>query len=138
MITERKCNVCNLVKPLGEYYNNHRFPLGKNYTCKACCTAYYQSEQYKQLDRERRRTPEGKVKEAERAKKARFGPLRAKRLARDRVGDAIRSGKIIKPSTCSTCGKTGRIEAHHPNGYAKEHQLDIVWICASCHHSIHR
>ena len=51
---------------------------------------------------------------------------------------AVKTGKIIKPSKCSQCGKSGKIQGHHHNGYDKEHYLDVIWVCQPCHQLIHR
>jgi hypothetical protein len=50
---------------------------------------------------------------------------------------AERAGKIVRPSACSRCDKTGKIEAHHHNGYAREHRLDVVFLCEPCHKAEH-
>ena len=47
----------------------------------------------------------------------------------------IHQGKIKRPSICSQCSVTGKIETHHPN-YNKP--LKIVWLCRSCHQSLHK
>jgi hypothetical protein len=54
---------------------------------------------------------------------------------------ALRVGKLVRPECCSKCGDKpfprsdglSRLQAHHHNGYAKEHRLDVVWLCAYCH-----
>jgi hypothetical protein len=33
---ERRCNVCFVIKPLSEFYNDKTRNLGKSYTCKTC------------------------------------------------------------------------------------------------------
>jgi len=58
--------------------------------------------------------------------------------ARSAINKGVSRGKIQKPSDCQSCGATGRIEAHHHNGYAKENHLDVVWLCKSCHLIEHR
>lgn len=60
------------------------------------------------------------------------------RRAQNAVHDAVRSGKLIKPSSCSECGGEFRIQAHHHHGYEREHLLDVVWLCDSCHKKQHR
>ena len=30
------------------------------------------------------------------------------------------------------------IQAHHHNGYEREHWLDVVWLCRACHNDTHR
>lgn len=55
-----------------------------------------------------------------------------KRLARSRVADAIRYGKM-KRLACVKCGK--KAQAHHPD-YSKA--LDVVWLCPAHHAETHR
>lgn len=62
---------------------------------------------------------------------------RLKICAQAKIWKAVRSGRIIKPTVCSRCPNTERIEAHHYLGYAKEHHYDIVWLCKKCHHLAH-
>ncbi len=59
-----------------------------------------------------------------------------KNIARDKVSQAIKSGYLIRPDTCSQCGHSGEIEAHHYLGYYKEHWLDVQWLCLTCHRLI--
>ena len=53
-----------------------------------------------------------------------------KYAARYAVGNAIRSGRITKPKTCSRCGSDKLIQAHH-HDYQKP--LDVIWLCFACH-----
>lgn len=52
--------------------------------------------------------------------------------------DAIKAGRIVRPDTCSRCGATGNVDAHHHHGYAREHALDVEWLCRKCHAGQHR
>lgn len=58
-----------------------------------------------------------------------------KTKARHAVNDAIKSGKLIKPKSCSQCGSESTIHGHHHKGY--EHSLDVVWLCLCCHQKEH-
>jgi hypothetical protein len=52
---------------------------------------------------------------------------------------AVWSGKIKKPCSCSKCGVTGkRICGHHHNGYSKKYALDVVWLCDRCNSEEHQ
>lgn len=56
--------------------------------------------------------------------------------ARAKINNALRDGKLKKPSACEGCGKeTSDIEAHHPKG--DKHPDVIVWLCTTCHGSAH-
>lgn len=46
------------------------------------------------------------------------------------VNRAIESGRIKKPTKCSSCLKIKRLSAHH-NDYSKP--LIVEWLCSSCH-----
>lgn len=83
----------------------------------------------------------------QRAKPPRPGPRRPlgmKDLARKAVRDAIRAGRLTRPSRCQLCGRhkddpnvlvtKGRhsqaIQADHGD-YARP--LEVVWLCIRCH-----
>lgn len=58
-----------------------------------------------------------------------------KDCTRSNVQVAIKSGRLVKPTNCSKCGRDDmRIEGHHKD-YAKP--LDVVWLCTSCHQKGH-
>lgn len=47
------------------------------------------------------------------------------------VAQAIRSGRLIRPSICESCGQTGgKIDAAHWN---YREPLAVRWLCKSCH-----
>ncbi len=49
------------------------------------------------------------------------------------VGNALRDGKLVK-GECAICGTNHHVHGHHRD-YRRP--LDIVWLCAKCHHRIH-
>lgn len=75
-------------------------------------------------------TPEGKDRVSRTGKKY-AERNRVKRLAKDAVNNAIRSGKLVK-SPC-WCGSK-RVEGHHPD-YSKP--LKVVWLCHKHHKEVH-
>ena len=58
----------------------------------------------------------------------------AKARAPYKVAQAIRKGILTRPSECSSCQTTGRIEGHHSD-YTKP--LEVIWVCTPCHNKIH-
>lgn len=56
---------------------------------------------------------------------------RVKHRARLLVGTHISRGKLIK-LPCFICGNP-QVTAHHYLGYAKEHALDVLWLCRIHH-----
>lgn len=58
-----------------------------------------------------------------------------KRSANIKVRKAIKSGELIKPTSCSECGEgILNILAHHED-YGKP--LQVEWLCHSCHGKRH-
>jgi len=57
----------------------------------------------------------------------------AKILARNAVWAAIKKGRLVRPDSCSGCGRICRPEAHHHRGYEKDVCLDVEWLCPKCH-----
>jgi hypothetical protein len=58
-----------------------------------------------------------------------------KEYAHGVIKNLLKFGKIQRPDTCSKCGSSLNIIAHHPD-YSKP--KDIIWICQSCHLAIHK
>lgn len=58
-----------------------------------------------------------------------------KQRAHGKVRQAVKTGRLVRPETCSKCGRPGRIQAHHDD-YNKP--LDVVWLCHPCHVAVDR
>lgn len=100
--------------------------------------------------RKYQKSPAGKIRKAEDAKKYQATPAGKetrkrggekyhlkypeKIKAQSETGNAIRGGRLVRPSACSTCFESGFIEAHHED-YSKP--LEIVWLCPRCHRKVH-
>jgi hypothetical protein len=57
--------------------------------------------------------------------------------ANSKVRTAIRFGKIVRPTECSSCGCQCKPEAHH-DSYEKSQWLIVRWLCKPCHCAHHR
>jgi len=66
--------------------------------------------------------------------------LRARRQdlnvrARKAIENALKDGRMTRPSNCSECGAGGRIHGHHED-YSKK--FEVIWLCCRCHGLRHR
>ena len=72
--------------------------------------------------------------------RARYAANPAQWHAKVAVARAIARGILQKPAAgtpCPDCNRVLPLEAHHHNGYEKEHWLDVRWCCRACHRSTH-
>ncbi len=54
---------------------------------------------------------------------------------------AVRSGRLVPADDCAHCGVAAtsvRHAGHHHRGYGRGHELDVIWLCPSCHARAHR
>lgn len=58
-----------------------------------------------------------------------------KAKAHNRVNNAIKAGRLLKPEICSRCNEIGNIHGHHAD-YSKP--LEVEWLCTKCHGLHHR
>jgi hypothetical protein len=98
-----------------------------------------------------RATPSGResTERYERSEKGQETHRRAKRAWKRRNLAAVRehnrilqrvryhvsTGAVVK-TPCIACGDP-IVHAHHHNGYAPEHELDVIWLCARHHTAAH-
>jgi len=61
--------------------------------------------------------------------------VNAKQKARRILTHAIRSGQLVRPDTCSSCGKAVKVQGHHAD---YEQPLVVTWLCVTCHHEEHK
>lgn len=85
-----------------------------------------------EYDRLRYHNPDRKAKSAENSTRWRRDHPEAYR-AQTAVNNAIRDRRLEK-GPCSICGTDKDVHGHHKD-YAKP--LDVVWLCAKCHHRVH-
>jgi hypothetical protein len=137
-MTAKPCKKCGELLPLLEFYKHQKMADGHLNFCKACVrsrVANHRNENLdacRQYDRERALNPLRKKQLRERFDRLRSDPVRLKTW---RVtSNAIRNGKLVRPSSCSSCKCLCKPEAHHEN---YEKPLDVIWLCRSCHCKLH-
>jgi ribosomal protein S27AE len=143
----KTCKKCSVQKLNDDFYN-------KDTTCKECRKKLVKENRLKNLDyyleydRQRgnllkRVEARAKYSQTEAGKKAlqkakdkyREKNL-IKRAAHVLVGNAVRDGKITKPSSCENCGKESTIIHGHHDDYA--YPLQVRWLCSQCHGAWHK
>lgn len=122
----KRCSVCGRVFPVTAYNALSCQKDGLATACRVCRRARQRkrpiSEDGLRKQRERLRKP---------AREQKSSPEGRRRIAaRKRARNAIRSGKLIRPDSCSSCGKRGKPEPHHVD-YDKP--FDVEWLCGECH-----
>lgn len=117
----KNCPRCSIVKPAAAFYVSSKTSRLSAY-CKDCTRA----QQCKWAADNRARKLEINAK----WRRRNSGRRRMMMEACNTLWSAIRSGKVVRGTICSTCGSSNRIEASHEN-YRKP--LDVVWLCNKCH-----
>jgi hypothetical protein len=137
-----RCGGCGDFLPKEAFYGDKRNSLGIKSECKACHTATSIASRNRDRAREtnaaymaraRAKNP-AKFRELERLA-ARKRPFDEKVRARQHLNDAVRTGKVSRPTTCQQCGQSRRVHGHHDD-YSKP--LQVRWLCSACHGREHR
>lgn len=148
---KRTCKDCGAENTGGNFY------AGVPQRCKECHKAFVKKNraakiaQYKEYDRTRfqqdprvrerhrryQKTDEGKeAMQRSRDKWVDVNP--EKRAAHITVGNAVRDGKLEKPTTCEDCGKATRSRGLHAHHEDYSRPLDVNWVCIGCHRRRHQ
>ena len=146
------CRYCKTDKPTDEFYQS---AIRKNGTgdCKECIRSRVRANRaknadyYKQFDRNRANLPhrvearkdyaktEQGQKALARGKAAHYYRYPNRSAARNAVNNAVRDGRLHKPSQCESCSDETALHGHHCD-YNKP--LDVMWLCDPCHKQWHR
>ena len=141
----KKCFKCGARKPLSEFYEHSRMADGHLNKCKACTKVdvkaryrerYNNDPEWRERQRARGREKHHRLYKGRKRRVFR-APPRNKKKAATAVGNAVRDGRMVKPTSCS-CGRSdipGReMHAHHED-YGDKYR--VVWLCAKCHANVH-
>lgn len=156
----KECFKCKVLKPYSEYYKHPKMADGHLGKCRECAKidvrtnrkvkidyySYYDRNRPNAKERSELCTVRNKDKYhnddsfrqsvlESKEKWSKKNPQ--KRKAQIYLGNAVRDGRVLKPSICSHCNEEKRIQGHHWS-YEREHWLDVIWLCAPCHGKEHR
>lgn len=135
----KACRGCNQQLPLSSFYKHPRMLDGHLNFCVECVKSRVSNhreqhgERIRAYDRARAQQSDRKQQLRDLARRYWNDPIRT--AASRQTWEAIRRGLLIRPATCSTCGKQCKPEAHHDD-YSKP--LVVRWLCRSCHCRHHR
>lgn len=133
----KACFKCHRSLPYSQFYRHAAMGDGYLGKCKDCTRDDVTEHRIRNI---------GRIREYDRkrADEPHRVALRKRIVAEDRarhperykarvaVSNAIRDGRLVRPTGCSNCGVSGpRIEAHHAD-YGKP--LDVEWLCKPCHY----
>lgn len=137
---DKQCKKCLKTRLIDDFYKHSMMADGHISKCKECTKAdvtenrnrnldYYQNYDRKRYDSGGKRGESSK-EAISRARERWVSSHQLERKVHYTVGNAIRDGRLIRPSSCSECGTKGRVDAHHED-YSKP--FDVTWLCRKCH-----
>lgn len=152
----RQCKVCGCLKHLDDFYKSNMASCKNCVKLRANNNRAENLEQRREYDRNRPNAKERTQKYKEYLNtlphdaniirlesrrvctKAWDSANKAKRSAQGKLGFAVKTGEVVKPSECSQCGCSDKqIQGHHWS-YLEENWLNVIWLCTSCHAQEHR
>jgi RNase P subunit RPR2 len=157
MVSKKKCNKCGKSKDVTEFHKRVAAKDGLHSHCKSCVSMADRNRdpdkvaQHKKLtrewrDRNRDRIATYNARRYEEdpqyfinasRKSERKNPQRAR--ARKAVSRKVQMG-LFPPAWAMVCEKCEEAQAahwHHHNGYEKEHMIDVIAVCTTCHGKEH-
>jgi hypothetical protein len=116
------CTRCKNHLPETEFHAFYKGLGGLHSVCKTC----HASDARKSIRKQYKLNPE-------RFKNKRRDPVKVR--AKNLLNEAVKTGRIKKPSQCTECGSLTIIHGHHED-YSQP--LNVVWLCPACHGRRHR
>ena len=126
----KTCSKCGLVKDESDFHKNQSQNDGLQSQCNDCRRAYRQTE----AGRRYWQSKEGKSNHQRACRKYRqCYPEREKAVST--INNAIKMGKLLRPSICEDCSAEKFTEAHHKD-YSKP--LEVNWLCKKCYEKLRK
>lgn len=129
------CFKCNEMKDISEFYKHPQMADGHVNKCKECNKSDVRKnrksniDHYREYDRVRGNRQSKSYLQEYRGKYPR------KYTAQTMINNAIRSGVIVRPKYCSSCGSDEFVMHGHHDNY--KYPMIVRWLCPACHKEWH-
>lgn len=133
----KECYNCKIIFDISFFCKRYDAKDGLSSYCRDCRRIKYRLKRANNPDTFKNKDKKYYHKNREKiqnSRKSYSDECRRKVSAHYKVNYAVKKGYIIKPSTCSKCNESGRIEGHHED-YSKP--LEVSWLCKTCHMRLH-
>lgn len=128
------CRLCHQAKSLDHFFRCKRYRGGFRHECKECLRDHRRDNPEPHRIAVRKWQANHRAEENVRGRQwQKNHPL--KRAAHQAVYRAIKSGRLIRPDSCSQCGRTCTPQGHHED---YKRPLDVIWCCVKCHNVLDR
>lgn len=140
-ILYKRCTSCGHQRERAEFHRVRASKDGRDSRCKPCKAPIELAYRRKHAEKKRRLSKEWRLNNPERVaahQKIRERKFPEKHRARRILKEAVKYGKVEKPTVCPRCGvdEVPAVEMHaHHHDYSKP--LEIEWVCRSCHNKEH-
>lgn len=142
----RTCKLCSATEKTTDFYSGvssrckecHKAAVIKNRAAKADYYRQYDKMRFqrdpwrRQANKEYAQTDRGK-EVAAKARRKFLDMCPEKRAAHIILGNAVRSGRVVKPKQCSRCHSTPKSRDLHGHHYDYAKPLEVEWVCVACH-----
>ena len=126
-MNKKTCCHCKGKKPLTDFHRDRKSKGGRARKCAACQHEYF--KEYYKNNKEKVAATRKRC-----AKNLNYKKTPEQNAAHWLIGNWIKQGKIIRPESCSECGKVCTVDAHHRD-YSKPEE--VTWLCRACHKKEH-
>lgn len=128
----RRCVTCGAEKPAVDFNRPGVKPFGRARVCATCAAEWKRTPSELARQAAYYATYPERVRAANAAYQARHREeFRIVVNAGYAVREAVKAGRLVRPSTCEECSATDRrIDAAH-HDYSQP--LDVRWLCKPCH-----
>lgn len=133
----KTCRHCGGEFDLSSFYKHERMADGYLNICKICVKQRVKKHRinnidaHRKYDRQRNKQP----KRQQHLVELRASVTPKQRKANTAVGNAIRDGRLVRPSFCSNCNVECIPDGHH---FDYDKPLEVWWLCRSCHIKVHQ